>query len=223
MARSTTSGTEVTPYQLFILALCVFVIAVLAIETFLRPGPDVRQLLRYFDDAACAVFLFDFMVSIYRAPRRWRYLFTWGWVDFLSSIPSTGILRLGRAARIVRILRLLRGVRSGRDIAAHLLAHRTSGTFFVAALVSLLVLTLGSIAVLEFEHDVPGANIRSAGDALWWSFVTMTTVGYGDHYPVTTGGRLAAAALMITGVGLFGTFTGYVASWFTASSDTSDP
>lgn len=66
---------------------------------------------------------------------------------------------------------------------------------------------------MQFEV-VPESNIRGPDDALWWAFVTMTTVGYGDKYPVTPGGRLLAALLMISGVGLFGTFTGFIASWF---------
>ncbi|MDX2322088.1 MAG: potassium channel family protein, partial [Moritella sp.] len=59
-----------------------------------------------------------------------------------------------------------------------------------------------------------GSNINTGIDALWWAFVTITTVGYGDYYPVTTGGRIIAALLMTAGVGLFGTFTGFISSWF---------
>lgn len=70
-----------------------------------------------------------------------------------------------------------------------------------------------SIAILQVE-DSPNSNIKSAEDAIWWSYVTITTVGYGDKYPVTTEGRLIAAVLMTAGVGLFGTFTGFLASWF---------
>jgi len=61
---------------------------------------------------------------------------------------------------------------------------------------------------------VPESNIKTAGDAIWWAFVTITTVGYGDRFPVTSAGRIIAAFLMITGVALFGTFTGFVAAWF---------
>jgi voltage-gated potassium channel len=70
------------------------------------------------------------------------------------------------------------------------------------------------VAILSAERGNPDANITTAVDALWWSYVTMTTVGYGDFYPVSTEGRLIAAVLMMAGVGLFGTFTGFVTSWF---------
>jgi voltage-gated potassium channel len=78
-----------------------------------------------------------------------------------------------------------------------------------------LLIIFSSIAILQVEKD-PASNIKSAEDAIWWAYVTITTVGYGDKYPVTTEGRVIAAVLMTAGVGLFGTFTAYVASWFVA-------
>ncbi len=80
---------------------------------------------------------------------------------------------------------------------------------------TLLLVVVASAAIMSFE-DVPQANIKGVEDALWWAVVTMTTVGYGDRYPVTSEGRLVGALLMIAGVGLFGTFSGFVASWFIA-------
>jgi voltage-gated potassium channel len=70
-----------------------------------------------------------------------------------------------------------------------------------------------SVAILQVEN-APNSNIRTAEDALWWAYVTITTVGYGDKYPVTTEGRIIAAVLMTVGAGLVGTFTGFAASWF---------
>lgn len=71
----------------------------------------------------------------------------------------------------------------------------------------------GSIGVLQFEND-PESNIRTAGDAIWWAIATMTTVGYGDIYPITAEGRVLGIVLMIAGVGIFGTVTGLIASLF---------
>jgi len=75
------------------------------------------------------------------------------------------------------------------------------------------MLIFSSISILQVE-TVPESNIKTAGDAIWWSFVTITTVGYGDKFPVTGEGRVIAAFLMVTGVTLFGTFTGFIAAWF---------
>jgi len=82
------------------------------------------------------------------------------------------------------------------------------------AVIAVLTTILASIFILEVEENAPGSNIRTAEDAIWWSYVTITTVGYGDKYPVTTEGRIIAAVLMTVGVGLLGTFTGFLASWF---------
>jgi voltage-gated potassium channel len=74
----------------------------------------------------------------------------------------------------------------------------------------------GSAEVLRFEGTNPDANIKTGGDALWYAFVTITTVGYGDRYPITNGGRLAGIALMVCGVGIFSVFTGFIANSFLA-------
>ena len=72
------------------------------------------------------------------------------------------------------------------------------------------------IALLElyFEKDAPGANITTGGDALWWGYVTATTVGYGDKYPVTMGGRIVGTLMLTVGVALFATFSGFLAHAF---------
>jgi voltage-gated potassium channel len=70
--------------------------------------------------------------------------------------------------------------------------------------------------MLHLEHAAPGANITSASDALWYVIVTMSTVGYGDQYPVTNGGREMGTVVIIIGVGIFGTLTGYLANLFLA-------
>jgi voltage-gated potassium channel len=201
------------PYQLFMLVLCLFALGVFAVDTTVRLAPPTRSILEVADVAICVVFFADFLVQLARAPDRWRYFRTWGWIDLLSSIPMVDALRVGRVARVMRILRVLRGVRSAKVLAAFLLRRRAQGAFLAATLISLILLVIGSVAILQFEA-VEGANIRTAGDAVWWAFVTITTVGYGDRYPVTTEGRAVAALLMTAGVGLFGTFSGFVASWF---------
>ena len=137
----------------------------------------------------------------------------------VSSIPTIGLLRWGRLARVVRILRLLRGVRSSRAIVEFLVKRRAQSAFTATALTALLTVVYSSIAILHFEQGDPQANIRTAADALWWAVVTVTTVGYGDRYPVTESGRVVAAITMTAGVGLFGTFTAFVASWFLAPTE----
>ncbi|HYW31655.1 MAG TPA: ion transporter [Gemmatimonas sp.] len=210
------------PYQLFVLALSIVTLLSLAISIAVPLEPESRQLLEHADTAVCALFFVDFLHSLYTAPNRLAYFVKWGWIDLLSSIPAVGVLRFGRFARIVRVLRVLRAVRSARAIASLLVAKREQSTLLAAVLLGLLLLVTACIAVLEFETATE-SNITTAGDALWWAITTMSTVGYGDRYPVTTGGRIVAVFLMAGGVGIFGTLSGLVASWFlTPSSEKAD-
>jgi voltage-gated potassium channel len=107
----------------------------------------------------------------------------------------------------------LRAFRSTRVLLNHVFKRKAQGAFTTALIVAILMLLFSSIAILQVE-TAPNSNITSAEDALWWAFVTITTVGYGDKFPVTTEGRVIAGFLMTTGVGLFGIFTAYVASLF---------
>lgn len=200
-------------YQLFMLALCLYALAALVIQTAVHLEPETRSVLDYADYAVCAVFFLDFVISFVRAPDRWRYFITWGWLDLLSTIPTIDITRWGRAARILRVFRVLRGLRATKLLATLLLRRRAENAFLAASLAALMLITFCSIAVLHFETD-PESNIKSPDDAIWWAFATITTVGYGDRYPVTVEGRCTAAILMAAGVGLFGTFSGFLAAWF---------
>jgi voltage-gated potassium channel len=202
-------------YQLFMLALCVYAILALAVERFFAISAGTRQLLDYGDIGVCVLFGIDFILSLTTAKRRWRYFWTWGWIDLLSSIPVISVLRIGRAARIMRIFRVLRGVRATKVLSSFVLERRAGDTILAVVLIAFLLMILASASVLHFE-TVPDANIKSAEDAVWWAYSTMATVGYGDRFPVTSEGRLIGALLMTAGVGIFGTFSGFIAAWFLA-------
>ena len=204
-------------YHLAMLVLSLYAIAALAAEAAMRLDPQIRAVLSYADYAVCALFAFDFFVSLWRAPHRLRYLSTWGWLDLLSSVPVLSVARWGRVARVARVFRVLRGIKATKEISSVLLQQRARNTFLAVSLLALLLVVTCSIAVLHFEI-VPESNIHTAADAVWWSFATITTVGYGDRYPVTPEGRIVAVVLMCAGVGLFGTFSGFVAAWFLGPS-----
>jgi voltage-gated potassium channel len=204
---------DVGPYQLFMLTLCVWALMTLSAGTFFPLDPATQTILDYADTAVCVLFFADFLYTFSRAPNKARYFFTWGWIDLLSSIPTVGPLRWGRAARALRILRILRAVRSTRALAQFVLGRRAEFAFLSSVLLSLLLTVVASITMLEFEVPA-GGNIQTAEDAMWWALSTITTVGYGDRYPTTSEGRLVAVCLMAAGVGMFGTLSGLIASWF---------
>jgi voltage-gated potassium channel len=164
------------------------------------------------DNLICIVFLADFGGRFYKAENKVVFM-KWGWIDLVSSIPTFDFLRVGRGLRLVRLIRILRAFKSTKHLVEHVFKDRTKGALTSAAIIAVLMILFSSVSILQVEVD-PLSNIRTAEDALWWSYVTITTVGYGDLYPVTSEGRIIAAALMTVGVGLFGTFTAFLASWF---------
>ena len=137
----------------------------------------------------------------------------WGWIDLISSIPTIDILRWGRLVWIFKILRLIRAFKSTKTIISYLFKNRAENTLGIAALISFFLVVFASIAILTFETS-PDAHIRTIVDAIWWSFSSISSTGSGDAYPVSTPGKILAIILAITGIGLFGTLTAFIAKLF---------
>lgn len=116
----------------------------------------------------------------------------------------------------LRPLRVLRVFTAGQALMSRGGGLLRSTEAIVAAAGTLVL--IASLAMLDAERDVPGSQIQSFGDALWWALTTVTTVGYGDTYPVTATGRLVAVGLMLVGIALVGLVTGTVAAWFVAQT-----
>lgn len=142
----------------------------------------------------------------------------WGWIDLVSSIPAIDFLRIGRLFKLIRLLRIVKSFRTIKNFVDQVFVNRVEGTVTSVISIAILVIIFSSISILQFER-VPEGNIKTAEDAIWWTYTTITTVGYGDKYPVTTEGRIVAVFLMTVGVGIFGTFTAYVASFFVESKE----
>lgn len=202
-------------YELFIFALAILSVVVLVTYYLLPVSSSTRQALLLIDFLLCVIFLYDSFRSLLRAPDKRAYL-KWGWLDFLGSIPLVVPLRVARVARLVRAGRVVRA-RSPRKVLEEFQTDTPMGVFLVAVFLAVVALTSSSLVVLELESRAPDGNIASGGDAFWWAFVTVTTVGYGDLHPVTGGGRAVAMLLMAVGVGLFGVLTSFLASKFVAA------
>lgn len=207
-----TQTDKLTFLNILIIILSIYVLIALMLDTFIKLPAEISRMLNIVDNIICIIFLFDFGVRLYKAENKLSFL-KWGWIDLVSSIPAFDFMRVGRALRLIRLLRILRAFRSTKHLVHHIFKKRTQGALTAAAIIAVLMVIFSSIAILQVEVD-PTSNIKTAEDALWWSYVTITTVGYGDKFPVTTEGRIIAALLMTVGVGLFGTFTAFLASWF---------
>lgn len=149
-----------------------------------------------------AAFAVDLVVRVALAERRLRYLLSHP-IDVLSVVLP-----------MLRPLRVLRVFTAGQVLFRRGAGLARSGQAVVVA--AGLLVFIGGLAALDAERGAPEASITSLGNALWWAVTTVTTVGYGDLYPVTTLGRLVAVSLMVVGVSLVGLVTATVASWFIA-------
>lgn len=205
------------PINILVFFLSLYVIIALIVDTFFPLSQEVHLLLQEVDYVVCVIFFIDFLHRFFTAKSKLRYM-RWGWLDLLSSIPMNFFLA-GRLFRIFQLIRVVRAIRSIELITHFFIRNKVRSAFTSAAMLAFLMIVFCSIGILQFEKNVANSNIKTAEDALWWSYVTITTVGYGDKYPVTTEGRILAVLLMTVGVGLFGTFTAYVASWFVAKND----
>ena len=204
------AAERLTPLQIATLFLSIYVLLALVVQTIFDLPADVEALLEQLDFVICLVFLTDFFVRLWRAPSKPAFL-KWGWIDFVSSIPMLDALRIGRVVRVVRLFRILRAFRSTKDLLRFVLLQRQGTSIVAVASVAFVLVIFAAITILQFE-TLPESNIKNAGDAFWWAFATITTVGYGDKFPITTEGRIIACILMSVGVGLFGTLTGFVAT-----------
>ena len=205
-AEAQAKRTFSNSYELFILLLTI--LSLLDMVALLLPlAPATIQLLETYDLVMCLVFLLDFGLRMKRASSPGAYFFhERGWLDLLGSIPSLGVLRitallrLARLSRLARVFRLFRSQGQG-GLAKDVLANRGQYAGFITLIAAMTVLTVSSVVMVQSESRVAQANISTGGDALWWALVTITTVGYGDQYPVGALGRVIGAFVMIAGVG----------------------
>lgn len=191
--------------KLIIALLSIFSIVLLSFTFFLDEDSELNRLIHYYDFALCVVFLYDFFVQLYKRKKRWQYFYTYGWLDLLSSIP---VVDQFRYIRVLRVFRILRIIKSFKFLYNFITSNKKASLYGLIVFASTMVLILSSTYVLYLEKDV--GNIQTAEDALWWSYITITTVGYGDYYPVTNMGKLVASLLILNGIAIFGAIVSYI-------------
>jgi voltage-gated potassium channel len=220
-ARATPDELGNPGYELFIMALsCLSIVNVVLLLPFSPLDHQQTIVVFIVDSLMTLIFLTDFTYRSLRADSFRGYFFhERGWLDLLGSMP---LLRIFRIFRVLRVARLVRKY-GFRTLWRWVARERAQSALFVVVFLVLLVLEVSSLLMLPLEARSPDANITTGGDALWWGIVTVTTVGYGDYYPVTTGGRTVGVFVLLVGVGLFGTFTGFLANAFLAPRTEPEP
>ncbi|MGR5065355.1 potassium channel family protein [Photobacterium sp. DNB22_13_2] len=199
---------ELNPMSLMSLVLSFLSLTIVTTMIFLPKQSNSYMLLLGIDTFICLVFWCQLLADFFRSQDKLHYLKT-HWLDFIASIP---IIEQIRFARLLQIFRVIRLIRSSQQVLNQIRSNRREATVASIFLLLTVLISVGSALMLILEGNVPESNIKDASDALWWVFVTISTVGYGDHYPVTEIGKILAAVIIICGVGLFGMVAGLVSS-----------
>lgn len=189
------------------MVLGFFYLGIYSVEVLLETPASIMAYLGAAGTAIYCIFLFDLVIRlVVRIPELREFS---GWVRFIKenwlSI-FAAIMPAFRSLRVLRVLIVLRGL-------APYLISRTQKVSLMVGVTLPLVLYTSALAVYEAERNAVDSNIQNFPDAIWWSLVSVTTVGYGDSFPVTSEGRAVAGLLMFVGIGLFSSLTALLAAW----------
>jgi voltage-gated potassium channel len=176
-------------------------------------SPETREVIDAIDYGIWAVFALEYSLKLFLVPRRWWFVRTHVFELMLVVFPMLRPLRIAQSARAARLLGLGRAVAAAGSGAKEARASLASRTATYAVLLAGLLVLVASTIVFDAEREADGTNITNFGDAVWWSIVTVSSVGYGDHYPVSAVGRTVASAVMVLGIGLISVLTASFAAW----------
>jgi voltage-gated potassium channel len=198
--------------------LVVANLVALAFETLPTLSPFWHRAFWAFEVFCAAVYTVEYGIRLYLARPRWKYATSfYGIIDLLAIAPfylmTAFNLQAVRAFRLLRLLRLFKLVRYTNAVARFRRAFEIARDDLVLfGVVALIVLYLAAIGIYHFEHDAQPERFSSVFDSLWWALATLTTVGYGDIYPITAGGRLFTFVVLVMGLGVIAVPSGLFAS-----------
>jgi voltage-gated potassium channel len=198
--------------------LIIYSVICFSIETLPDLSQATIQFLRYSEISIVSIFTLEYLYRLYISEGKVKFIFSfYGVIDLLAILPfylATAIdlrsLRLIRLLRLARLLKLVRYnsaiVRFGKAI------YLVKEELVIFTVASLVMLYLAAVGIYHFEHEAQPEVFRSIFDSLWWAVATLTTVGYGDIYPITIAGRIFTFFILMLGLGLVAVPTGIVAS-----------
>lgn len=212
-------------FDIFIQLLIILSLVAFSVETI----PDLKattiKFLHYFEIFSITVFSIEYVLRFIVADKKLKYIFSfYGIIDLLAILPfylSTGIdLRSLRVFRFLRIFRAFKLLRYSEAMKRFQFAiHSIKEELFLYMIITILMLFVSAVGIYYFEHPAQPEQFASVFDALWWAIATLTTVGYGDIYPITVGGRIFTFFILMIGLGIVAVPTGLLASSLTRKEE----
>ena len=208
-------------FDLIIQFLIVVSLISFSIETIPGLSKTTTQVLKFIEVATVFVFTLEYLCRLYVANNKLRFIFSfYGIIDLMAILPfyiARGIdLRSIRIVRLLRLFRILKMARYGRAIQRLKYAFLTIKEELVLFLIAtVFLLYISSVGIYYFENNAQPEQFKSIFHCLWWAIVTLTTVGYGDVYPITIGGKIFTSIIALIGIGVVAVPTGLVASALT--------
>lgn len=190
-----------TEWPLLIMGLLFLVVLLLPMATPL--SQSTQDALDWANWILWGVFAADYLIRLFLAVGRWHFVKTHVLDLIIVTVPAVRVLRLLRLVSVFIVF-----IRRARDLPYLVIP------LYVAAVTAILI-GVSAVLVYDAEASNPESPISSLGDAVWWAFTTVTTVGYGDEYPTTPLGRTLGVILMLCGITLLGTLTASAAAWIT--------
>ncbi len=219
------SGKKHSYFSMFIQAMILLSVISFTIETATNLAPSTRHVLHAIEIFCIVIFTLEYGLRIYLADNKFKYLFSFfGIIDLLSILPFylalSVDLRSLRALRFLRLFSIFKLVGYNRAVAHLVRAFVIAKEEIAVFLFSVCILIyLSAVGVYYFEHNAQPAIFSSVFDSLWWAVITLTTVGYGDAYPITNGGRLFTFFILIVGIGIIAIPAGIISSALTKTID----
>lgn len=215
-------------FNILIQILILISVVTFSMETVPDLEPQTRTMLRYVEIFCVLVFTLEYFLRIYVADRKLKFIFSFfGIIDFLAILPfylAVGVdLRSLRALRFLRLFRILKLVRYNKAMNQFSRAIKSAKEqIFLFIFITLILIYFAAVGIYYFEHNAQPEHFSSIFDSLWWAIITLTTVGYGDVYPITVGGKVFTFIILMIGLGIVAIPTGIISSALTNSVDKSE-
>lgn len=208
-------------FDAFIQIVIIISLISFSIETLPNLTDSTKQLLAVLEHICIIIFTIEYLLRLWLTSKSSRYVFSfYGIIDLMAIVPyylTFGIdLRALRSVRLLRIFRVFKLLQYNKAIGRLTDAfYKVKSELIIFSVTTLIFIYISSIGIYYFENPVQPEQFASVFDCMWWSLITLTSVGYGDIYPITTGGKVFASLTIITGMGVIAIPTGLIASALT--------